>query len=79
MMSAFGKAWDVLKQNLPEKICLQCGGVIPEEGGGPYQSNKLCDCVYPDDPDSYAPDQGDPDREPMLNTWHPEDEQVKRL
>ena len=100
MSAVFDLAWDILKAKT-EKRCLQCGGIIPEKGGGPYlepnkpripsiseglnqilSASSLCDCKYPDDPDSYEPndpEQGDPDREPMLNTWHPEDEQVERL
>jgi len=33
----------------PDKRCPECGGIIPEEGGGPYDASNLCDCEFPFD------------------------------
>ena len=71
-MSAFDKAWVVLKElkqgDRPDKRCLECGGIIPEEGGGPYDASNLCDCELPFD----TSEEWDIDREPTRNTWHPD-------
>ena len=52
----------------PDKRCLECGGIIPEEGGGPYDASNLCDCEFPFD----TSEEWDIDREPTRNTWHPD-------